>query len=80
MITCESIETREQAAMPARVRRLRRKLGLTQEQMAERLGTTNITVHHWEHGQRAPSPMASKLIGMLEQTIDCCCQCHNLRG
>ncbi len=36
------------------VRELRREQGLTQEQLAERLGVTNRSVSRWENGQNLP--------------------------
>ena len=41
---------------PALVRDLRRRLGLTQEQLAQRAGVTYSTVNHWENGRRRPQP------------------------
>lgn len=40
----------------AMVRDLRDRLGLTQEQFAQRIGVTYSTVNHWENGKRAPQP------------------------
>ena len=37
------------------VRALRDKLGLTQEQLADRLGTTKNTVARWERGEMIPT-------------------------
>jgi putative transcriptional regulator len=41
---------------------LRRRLGLTQEQFAARLGVTFPTVNRWENQRAKPSPIALKLI------------------
>ena len=38
-----------------RCRRARRKLGLTQRQMAEKLGVALITYQKWEQGQARPA-------------------------
>lgn len=38
------------------VRAVRDKLGLTQEQLAQRVGVTYSTVNHWENGKRTPQP------------------------
>ena len=48
---------------------LRQRLGLTQEQLAARLGFTCITVNRWENRKVKPSPIALKLIRTtVEQT------------
>src|SRR5205814_7514607 len=50
-----------------RVRRLRQKLGLTQERLAQLLGVSWTTVNRWEAGASAPIGMAAKLLNLLEQ-------------
>lgn len=40
---------------------LRKKLGLTQAEMARRLGVSFVTVNRWENGHHAPSPLAWQL-------------------
>ena len=40
------------------VRRIRKDMGLTQIQFAERLGVASITVHRWESGQSRPRRLA----------------------
>jgi len=48
---------------------LRQRLGLTQEQLAARLGFTCITINRWENRRVKPSPIALKLIRTtVEQT------------
>jgi DNA-binding transcriptional regulator YiaG len=42
------------------IRRLRLKLGLTQEQLAVRVGVSFSTVNRWEKGRSRPSPLALK--------------------
>ena len=50
------------------VRRLRRRLGLTQAQLAARLGVHKLTVSRWERGQvRVTEPM-SRLLRLLAAT------------
>ncbi len=49
------------------VRRLRGRLGLTQEQFAERLGVSTITIHRWESGQSHPRRLALEKLGQLRQ-------------
>jgi len=53
------------------VRELRRRLNLTQEQLAQRLGVTVSTVRRWELGTSVPSPMAQRLIAQ-EDTLTRC--------
>ena len=43
---------------PERIRQLRGRLGLTQVELAERLGVSFATVNRWENGQTKPSPLA----------------------
>ena len=40
-----------------RIRRLRARLGLTQESLAERIGVAFATVNRWENSQNQPSPV-----------------------
>ena len=47
------------------VKELRRRLQLSQEGLAERMGTSFSTVNRWENGRSHPSPMALKLIEFL---------------
>lgn len=44
------------------VRRLRTKLGLTQEELAHELGITVGTVNRWENGRFRPSKLARSTI------------------
>ena len=41
-----------------RIRRFRERLGLTQVELAARLGVSFATVNRWENGQTKPSPLA----------------------
>ncbi|MDX6270022.1 MAG: putative transcriptional regulator [Acidobacteriota bacterium] len=40
------------------IKKLRSKLGLTQEQLAKALGVSWITVNRWERKKCSPSPLA----------------------
>ena len=40
------------------IREIRRRLGLTQEKFAARLGVTFPTVNRWENGKAKPWPLA----------------------
>jgi len=48
--------------MGAAIRRLRSKLGLTQEELARELGITVGTVNRWENGRFRPSKLARHTI------------------
>ena len=43
---------------PDRIKALRAKLGLTQVQLAERLGVSFATVNRWENGKSKPSQLS----------------------
>jgi DNA-binding transcriptional regulator YiaG len=47
------------------IKELRRKLGLSQEGLARKLGVSVITVRRWEKGSFKPSPLALKRIEEL---------------
>jgi DNA-binding transcriptional regulator YiaG len=49
---------------------LRQRLGLTQEQLAARLGVTCPTVSRWENRRSRPSPIALKLIKSAVEQLD----------
>jgi putative transcriptional regulator len=51
--------------IPALVRHLRARLGLTQEQFAREVGVTFSTVNQWENGRRRPQPfLVQRLLEM----------------
>jgi predicted nucleotidyltransferase/DNA-binding XRE family transcriptional regulator len=52
------------------IRNLRRRLDLTQEQFAQKVGVTYSTVNHWENGKRAPQPFLLRRLLQMEQQID----------
>jgi len=52
-------------AVAKNIRKLRTKLGLTQEQFAAKVGVTWSTVSRWENGRGKPSPLAMKQIQEL---------------
>jgi DNA-binding transcriptional regulator YiaG len=49
------------------VRALRERLGDSQQQFAERLGTRQQTVSEWERGASRPRRMAQRLLTMLAE-------------
>lgn len=40
------------------IKDVRQKLGLTQEQLAHKIGVTAFTIRRWESGKVKPSPLA----------------------
>ncbi len=57
-----------QPELGAFIRELRQVLGLTQEQLAVKLGVTFPTVNRWENKRATPSPLAiEKIEALLEQ-------------
>ena len=50
----------EQPDLAPLVRELRKRLRLTQEKFAARLGVTFPTINRWENGRVKPSPMGIK--------------------
>jgi DNA-binding transcriptional regulator YiaG len=52
------------------VKELRRRLDLTQEQFAQKLGVTYSTVNHWENGKRAPQPFLLRRLMEMKEELD----------
>ncbi|MBW4661070.1 MAG: helix-turn-helix domain-containing protein [Drouetiella hepatica Uher 2000/2452] len=52
-----------------RIRELRQALGLTQEQLAARLGVSFPTVNRWENKHAKPSPLAMEKIEALAKRL-----------
>lgn len=50
------------------VRRIRKRLGLSQPQLAERLGVTKNSVARWERGEMGIRQSVVILLGLLEQS------------
>src|SRR5580692_4528089 len=53
-------------SLAARLRLLRTRLGLSQEQLARRLSVSFATVNRWESGRSRPSARAAAAIAELE--------------
>ncbi len=49
------------------IRELRQRLGLTQFQLAVRLGVTLATIQRWEAGTARPSPLAVEKLNRWQQ-------------
>ena len=58
------------ADMPSLIRELRKRIGLTQEKFAARLGVTFPTINRWENGRTKPSPLAMQRIEELLRSMD----------
>ena len=52
--------------IPALVKSLRERLGLTQEQFAREVGVAFSTVNQWENGHRHPQPFLLKRLREME--------------
>lgn len=52
------------------MRKLRRRLGLSQQELALRLGVARATVTRWENGTRRPSKLAEMAIQSMVETKD----------
>jgi predicted ATPase/DNA-binding CsgD family transcriptional regulator/DNA-binding XRE family transcriptional regulator/predicted negative regulator of RcsB-dependent stress response len=63
-------EPLDAVSLAARLRLLRTQLGLSQEQLARRLGMSFATVNRWESGRTRPSARASLAIAELEAAAD----------
>jgi DNA-binding transcriptional regulator YiaG len=50
---------------PKQIITLRKKLGLTQSELARKLGVNRAAVCQWEHGAQKPLPMAVKFMELL---------------
>jgi DNA-binding transcriptional regulator YiaG len=49
------------------VRALRRHLGLSQQELAEELGTRQQTISEWETGVYQPRGMSERLLGIIAE-------------
>jgi len=54
-------------ALAEQVRELREALGVTQAELAERIGTRQQTVSEWETGAREPRRMSRRLLRMVAE-------------
>jgi transcriptional regulator with XRE-family HTH domain len=50
-----------------RIKRVRRRLDLTQAQLAERLGVSLMSVSRWENRHAIPLPVFIQALGALER-------------
>ncbi len=52
------------------VKALRNKLGLTQAELARKLGVDRAAVNQWEAGTRKPSRLAVRFMYLIEELHD----------
>jgi DNA-binding transcriptional regulator YiaG len=52
---------------PEAVQRLRARLGLSQAELAARVGTRQQTISEWETGTRAPRRMSRRLLRLVAE-------------
>ena len=57
-MTAETSSSGLPADYPIRIKQFRTRLGLTQVELATRLGVSFATVNRWENGQTKPSPLS----------------------
>ncbi len=63
-------QAKSQGDAAALVRELRRRLALTQEQFAQKVGVTYSTVNHWENGKRVPQPFLLRRLREMKGDLD----------
>ena len=63
----EVLPLEQQRMEPERIRMLRQRLQLTQEDFAHLIGVTFSTVNRWENGKSAPNRIAYRLLAGLEK-------------
>ena len=56
--------------VPELVKRLRKRMGLTQEQFAREVGVAFSTVNLWENGHRRPQPYLLNRLLEMEASLD----------
>jgi len=49
------------------IKKLRKRLGMSQGELAEALGVERITVIRWESGDNKPSKLAQRQLARLER-------------
>jgi len=56
--------------IPKLVKGLRKQLGLTQEQFAQKVGVTYGSVNHWENGKRRPQPFLVRRLLEIKKELE----------
>jgi len=62
-------EKSKRGMTPARVRRIRRAIGFTQEEFARILWVTYTTLNRWEAGRSAATGMHLRILKLLEENL-----------
>jgi putative transcriptional regulator len=57
------------SGIAALIPKIRKRLELTQEQFAKRLGTTATTVHRWESGKSEPMPVFRHMLEEMARNL-----------
>jgi putative transcriptional regulator len=57
--------------LPKRIKSIRQQLGLSQEELAQKLGVSFTSVNRWENGQTKPSKLARRQIEVLCKENNC---------
>ena len=52
-----------------KIKALRKKLELTQQQFAEFLGTSQVLISYWETGRGNPAPISQKFLSLIAEKI-----------
>lgn len=70
--TARPVRSSPERSLPSlmHIRRLRTRLGLTQEQYARLLGVTWTTVSRWERGQAKPDAKGLAKLSRLQELLD----------
>lgn len=55
---------------PGRIKQMRENLGVSQGELARRMGVRQATVSDWETGKQSPSPMARRLLDRIAGGTD----------
>jgi len=56
--------------VPKLVKELRQRLGLTQEDFAQKVGVTFGSVNRWENGKRTPQPFLIRRLLEIKEELD----------
>ena len=51
------------------VKELRKKLGYTQQELADKIGVDRVTVAYWENGMKHPSNLAMRQLARLAKKV-----------
>lgn len=70
----------EHDCLPEQIKEIRKRLSLSQEEFAKKLGVSFASVNRWENGQTKPSKLARKQIVSLMKHIDDYSTLANLQG